>query len=207
MFGRSRFTWWLKGSPGRPSNQTVCALRVTLHRGNRGVSGVLAHHPRGGQNICRDRHGPDRPYPAVARRYGSLSPRSGAPVGRDRGALLHSHDASLQDFKQTKVLLATLAETTPVLEAANLQADLRRAGIQPWAWIINNSVAAARPRSPLLRQRARNELREVEAVASRHARRYAVVPLLRDEPIGVHRLLELAGRVSELNLLDETTTG
>jgi hypothetical protein len=49
----------------------------------------------------------------------------------------------LQDPKQTKVLLVTLAETTPVLEAANLQADLRRAGIEPWAWIINNSVAAA----------------------------------------------------------------
>jgi hypothetical protein len=49
----------------------------------------------------------------------------------------------LQDEKQTKILLVTLAETTPVLEAANLQADLRRAGIEPWAWIINNSVAAA----------------------------------------------------------------
>ena len=58
----------------------------------------------------------------------------------------------LQDPKRTKVLLVTLAETTPVLEAANLQADLRRAGIEPWAWVINNSVAAARPRSPLLAQ-------------------------------------------------------
>lgn len=29
----------------------------------------------------------------------------------------------LQDPKQTKVLLVTLAETTPVLEAANLHAD------------------------------------------------------------------------------------
>jgi arsenite-transporting ATPase len=103
----------------------------------------------------------------------------------------------LQDPKQTKVLLATLAETTPVLEAANLQADLRRAGIEPWAWIINNSVAAARPRSPLLRQRAHNELPEVEAVATIYARRYAVVPLLKDEPVGVDRLLELVGRVSE----------
>ena len=37
----------------------------------------------------------------------------------------------LQDPKQTKVLLVTLAETTPVLEAANLQADLQRAGITP----------------------------------------------------------------------------
>jgi arsenite-transporting ATPase len=103
----------------------------------------------------------------------------------------------LQDPKQTKVLLATLAETTPVLEAASLQADLRRAGIEPWAWIINNSVAAARPRSPLLRQRAHNEMAEVDAVATIYARRYAVVPLLKDEPVGVNRLLELAGRVNE----------
>ncbi|MBK9985769.1 MAG: arsenical pump-driving ATPase [Betaproteobacteria bacterium] len=97
----------------------------------------------------------------------------------------------LQDPKQTKVLLVTLAETTPVLEAANLQADLRRAGIEPWAWIINNSVAAASVSSPLLRQRARNERSEIEAVATRHARRYAVVPLLEDEPVGVDRLEQL----------------
>jgi len=98
----------------------------------------------------------------------------------------------LQDPKQTKVLLVTLAETTPVLEAANLQADLRRAGIEPWAWIINNSVAAASPRSPLLRERAAHERREIDAVAIKHAQRYAVVPMMREEPVGVERLLELA---------------
>jgi len=98
----------------------------------------------------------------------------------------------LQDPKQTKVLLVTLAETTPVLEAANLQADLRRAGIEPWAWVINNSVAAATVHSPLLRQRAANELHEIEAVATLHAQRYAVVPLLKEEPVGVERLLELS---------------
>jgi arsenite-transporting ATPase len=102
----------------------------------------------------------------------------------------------LQDEKQTKILLVTLAETTPVLEAAGLQADLRRAGIEPWAWIINNSVAAAQPVSPLLRQRAHNELREIEAVAKHHAHRYAVVPLLREEPVGVDHLLELSRHVA-----------
>jgi len=98
----------------------------------------------------------------------------------------------LQDPRQTKVLLVTLAETTPVLEAANLQADLRRAGIEPWAWVVNNSLAAAAPHAPLLRQRARNEVKEIEAVAARHASRYALVPLLKDEPIGVERLLQLS---------------
>ena len=106
----------------------------------------------------------------------------------------------LQDPKRTKVLLVSLAETTPVQEAAGLQGDLRRAGIEPWAWIINNSVAAANPKSPLLRQRARNELREIDAIATRHASRYALVPLLQNEPVGVARLLELVHPTMPPNL-------
>ncbi|EEG08683.1 arsenical pump-driving ATPase [Pseudogulbenkiania ferrooxidans] len=94
----------------------------------------------------------------------------------------------LQDPAQTKVLIVTLAETTPVLEAANLQSDLRRAGIEPWAWIINNSLALANPTSPLLRRRAANELAQIDAVATRHAQRWAVVPLQAEEPVGVERL-------------------
>ena len=97
----------------------------------------------------------------------------------------------LQDPKQTKVLIVALAETTPVLEAANLQSDLRRAGIEPWAWIINNSLALAKPTSPLLRQRAVNELAQIDAVATHHAARWAVVPLQAAEPVGVERLQQL----------------
>lgn len=104
----------------------------------------------------------------------------------------------LQDGKQTKVLIVTLAETTPVLEAANLQADLRRARIEPWAWVVNNSMAASALHSPLLQQRARSELREIEKITAQHARRYAVVPLLKEEPVGVDRLLHLSAPASEL---------
>jgi arsenite-transporting ATPase len=102
----------------------------------------------------------------------------------------------LQDEKQTKVLIVTLAETTPVLEAANLQADLRRAGIEPWAWVINNSIAVATTQSTLLRQRAVNELHEISIVTKLHSHRYAVVPLLKEEPIGVSRLLELSENIN-----------
>jgi arsenite-transporting ATPase len=98
----------------------------------------------------------------------------------------------LQNPRQTKILLVTLAETTPVLEAASLQADLRRAGIEPWAWIVNNSIAATTIQSPLLCQRASNELTDIEAVSTIHAKRYAIVPLLKEEPVGVQRLLELS---------------
>ena len=97
----------------------------------------------------------------------------------------------LQDPKKTKVLLITLAETTPVLEAANLQTDLRRAGIEPWAWVINNSIAFAHPESPLLRQRAQNEIKEIESIKNL-SNRYALVPLLKDEPVGVEKLLLLS---------------
>jgi len=114
----------------------------------------------------------------------------------DTGVHFTTPMMQLQDPKQTKVLIVTLAETTPVLEAANLQADLRRAGIEPWAWVINNSLAACAPASALLRQRARNELKEIDAVVTRHAQRHALVPLMQTEPVGVQRLLDLAGRHS-----------
>ncbi len=97
----------------------------------------------------------------------------------------------LQDPKQTKVLIVTLAETTPVLEAAQLQADLRRAGIEPWAWVVNGSLAMARPSAPLLRLRAQAEVAQIEAVRARHCTRLAVLPLLAEEPVGAERLLQL----------------
>lgn len=100
----------------------------------------------------------------------------------------------LQDAERTKVLLVTLPETTPVLEAANLQEDLRRAGIEPWAWIINNSLAAARTTSPLLKLRAAHEIEQIRKVQSGLAIRLALIPLQEDEPVGINRLSILAGK-------------
>ncbi|GAB5993631.1 arsenical pump-driving ATPase [Aeromonas enteropelogenes] len=97
----------------------------------------------------------------------------------------------LQDPKQTKVLIVTLPELTPVQEAANLQADLRRAGIEPWAWLINHSLQQAAVRSPLLQLRAESQQPHVEAVERQHASRYAVVPLLAEEPVGADALRRL----------------
>jgi len=97
----------------------------------------------------------------------------------------------LQDPKQTKVLIVTLAEQTPVLEAANLQADLRRAGIEPWAWLINNSLMLTANRSTLLQQRAANEQQFMHQVTGQYAKRWAVVPLHAEEPIGIVKLQQL----------------
>ncbi|WP_421244349.1 arsenical pump-driving ATPase [Aeromonas sp. 601019] len=97
----------------------------------------------------------------------------------------------LQDPKQTKVLIVTLPEPTPVQEAANLQADLRRAGIEPWGWLINHSLQQAAVSSPLLQLRAERQLPHIEAVEQQHASRFAVVPLLAEEPVGPDALRRL----------------
>src|SRR6185369_11593133 len=85
----------------------------------------------------------------------------------------------------------TLAETTPVSEATQLQADLRRAEIEPYAWVVNSSLAAAGSSDPLLRQRIAGELTQIGVVRERHARRLAVVPWLTEPPVGSSRLLAL----------------
>ena len=96
----------------------------------------------------------------------------------------------LQDPSQTKMVIVTLPETTPVLEAESLQSDLRRAGIEPWAWVVNASLAAAAPRDPLLVARAAAELPHLERVRELAAR-LAIIPWVADEPVGSEQLLKL----------------
>ncbi|WTL36504.1 arsenical pump-driving ATPase [Nocardia sp. NBC_01503] len=105
----------------------------------------------------------------------------------------------LRDPASTKVLLITLAETTPVLEALDLQRDLERAGIHPWAWIINNSLTAAAPGDPLLQRRANAELAPIGQV-TRHAQRYAVIPALAIEPVGIPALTALTDTTATLKV-------
>ncbi|MCB1263413.1 MAG: arsenical pump-driving ATPase [Mycobacterium sp.] len=97
----------------------------------------------------------------------------------------------LQDPELTKVVIVALAETTPVLEAAGLHSELERAGIHPWAWVINNSLAAAGPATPLLRRRAAAEIPQIASVRDDYSDRIAVIPLLAVEPVGIPALRAL----------------
>ena len=98
----------------------------------------------------------------------------------------------LQDPDYTKIMLVTLPETTPVLEAKQLQDDLERADITPYAWVVNQSLAAAGPSDPLLVERAHAEVSQIEAVQSEHAERTALAPWMPDELVGPDRLQALA---------------
>lgn len=112
------------------------------------------------------------------------------------GAKLITPLMRLQDPSRTKVLIISLPETTPVHEATQLQADLRRAGIEPWGWVINGSLLAARPMDPLLVRRALNEFELIERVRRQLASRAAVVPWRAQPPIGIEALLQLTADAS-----------
>ncbi|RPF27303.1 arsenical pump-driving ATPase [Georgenia muralis] len=98
----------------------------------------------------------------------------------------------LQDGEHTKVIIVTLPEATPVLEAEQLQTDLERAGIEPWAWVVNDALSATRTTHPLLRRRAATEGPQLERVLAAAGGRCAVIPLLATEPVGVGALRVLS---------------
>jgi len=103
----------------------------------------------------------------------------------------------LQDPERTKILIVTLPETTPVLEAERLQQDLDRAGIRPFGWVVNSSIAATGTHNPLLLARARTEAPEIARVRDVLASRYAVVPMQAQDPVGADALRALVGRSLE----------
>ncbi|MEI8288297.1 MAG: arsenical pump-driving ATPase [Verrucomicrobiota bacterium] len=94
----------------------------------------------------------------------------------------------LRDADYTRVLVVTLPEATPVHEAAMLQADLRRAQIEPFAWVINQSFAESGSHDPLLVARGRGEAQYIREVVEQHSKRTALVPWVTEEPAGPERL-------------------
>ncbi|MEO0002680.1 MAG: arsenical pump-driving ATPase, partial [Pseudomonadota bacterium] len=97
----------------------------------------------------------------------------------------------LQDASYTRIILVTLPEVTPVSQAAALQEDLRRARIEPYAWVINKSIAAAGTHDPLLSARLEGERRQIERVTGALARHVYVVPWVAEPPVGVPALSRL----------------
>jgi arsenite-transporting ATPase len=107
------------------------------------------------------------------------------------GARLVTPLMRLQDPNYTRIILVTLPETTPVLQAQALQDDLRRANIEPFAWVINRSVLAAGTRDPLLGARLQGEQALVDRVRNGLSRRTYLVPWKARAPVGMAALSDL----------------
>jgi arsenite-transporting ATPase len=105
----------------------------------------------------------------------------------------------LQDPAYTRIILVTLPEATPVSQALALQEDLKRAHIEPFAWVINKSVLAAGTHDPLLAARLQAEQRQIARVTERAAsqgpqgsdNKTYLLPWRAQAPIGLAQLSQL----------------
>lgn len=94
----------------------------------------------------------------------------------------------IQDADYTQIILVTLPETTPVTQASELQDDLRRANVEPFAWVMNKSVLSTGTTDPVLAARLDGEKRQMSRVEAGLAKRLFVVPWLTRAPVGIEAL-------------------
>ncbi|MCT8137010.1 arsenical pump-driving ATPase [Anaerobacillus sp. CMMVII] len=94
----------------------------------------------------------------------------------------------IRNPKETAVVIVTLAEATPVLEASRLQDDLRRASIHPKWWVINQSLFATNTTDPILKGKALAEQVWIQEVHDKQANNAALIPWFHEEKIGYNSL-------------------
>lgn len=105
----------------------------------------------------------------------------------------------LRDSELTHVLLVTLPQATPVLEAERLQDDLRRAGIEPDWWVINQTWTGVSTTDPVLRSLAQTEGPWLEKVLEDLAGKAVYIPWQVETPrgrTGLAKLFESPGAVA-----------
>ena len=97
----------------------------------------------------------------------------------------------IRDRDYTKILLVTLAEATPIHEAAGLQADLNRAGIETFGWVINRSFSIAGSSDPLFCSKGLNELQYIKEVTHNYSKKTVICPWLPENLKGKENLKKL----------------
>lgn len=91
---------------------------------------------------------------------------------------------SLQDPELSKIIIVSLPETTPMREAGSLQSDLKRAGIKPYAWLINQSLSILSNISdPILKSRANAERQVIEAIKTSYSEKIFGIPFIAEKKL------------------------
>lgn len=97
----------------------------------------------------------------------------------------------IRDPKFTRVLIVALPEATPTHEAEALQEDLRRAEIEPYAWIINRSFEISGTNDEILKAKGVHELKYIEEISKKLSNKTVISPWLADELVGAENLKKL----------------
>jgi arsenite-transporting ATPase len=101
-----------------------------------------------------------------------------------QGNRLRTPYMSLQDQELSKIILVSLPETTPMREAGDLQDDLKRAGIIPYAWLINQSLSMRTGISdPILKSRASTEIKIITQIRTEYADRIFGIPFIAEKKL------------------------
>ncbi|MBL7899104.1 MAG: hypothetical protein JNJ99_11270 [Crocinitomicaceae bacterium] len=91
---------------------------------------------------------------------------------------------TLQDKEHSKIILVSLPETTPMREAGTLQDDLKRAGIKPYAWLINQCLSMVPDlNDPLLKSRAIAETEVIKTIQTSYADRTFGIPFIAEQKL------------------------
>jgi len=103
----------------------------------------------------------------------------------------------LRDPEYTKILIVTLPEATPVHEAAQLQQDLKRAGITPFAWVVNQCLTPMSVTDPILTARQINETAYIDEVNREHASSTYLIPWMEADPTTPENLRKVVTAVGQ----------
>jgi arsenite-transporting ATPase len=68
---------------------------------------------------------------------------------------------------------------------------VRRAKIEPYAWVLNRSVLAAQTKDPVLGARLQGEVKQMKRINSGLSKNLFVIPFRSEPPIGVNALRAL----------------
>jgi len=113
----------------------------------------------------------------------------------------------LRDPSFTRIIVATLPEATPVHEAAQLQRDLKRAEISPYAWVINQCLSPLDVSDPVLRVRQSAERQYIDEVHEKHSLQTCFIPWINIEPISPETLRFLVTEAGQAKTVDTHSAG
>lgn len=122
--------------------------------------------------------------------YSKEIERSTGDVPESAKALL----PRIRNPKETSVVIVTLPEATPVLEASRLQDDLRRASINPKWWVINQSLSATDTNDSILKGKANAEQKWIQEVKEHKSEKCVVISWMPEEKVRYEKLQDYITR-------------